>query len=219
MFDAEVLDLGLVYFKNAILNPEQIIKDIEDLDKKTLEDTSTVNKTKSQTWHPWKYRDGKPDESFFCLQKNFLPVEQINEKDFFYNELSSIANRLFPPLDIFIDKYKEIYPFLNIRSRDDEMRVLKYEKAGFLPGHTDQGVSTRCVSVLIYLNDDYEGGNIVFPNSKVSLKPEAGSMLFFPSNFLYVHEIEPIVSGIKYSLPNWYHNVTKEKRYFSTGEA
>jgi predicted 2-oxoglutarate/Fe(II)-dependent dioxygenase YbiX len=99
------------------------------------------------------------------------------------------------------------------------MRVLKYEKAGFLPGHTDQGVSTRCVSVLIYLNDDYEGGNIVFPNSKVSLKPEAGSMLFFPSNFLYVHEIEPILSGTKYSLPNWYHNVTKEKRYFSTGEA
>jgi hypothetical protein len=35
---------------------------------------------------------------------------------------------------------------------------------------------------------------------------------------LYVHEVEKITSGIKYSLPNWYHNVPKEKRYFSTGE-
>ena len=39
MDDIEVLDLGLVYFKNAILNPQQIIIDLENLKEisKTLD--------------------------------------------------------------------------------------------------------------------------------------------------------------------------------------
>jgi len=213
MDNVEILDLGLVYFKNAIINPAQIIIDIENLNEKVLKHNIPNNQTKAQLWRPWE-----DNGHFFCLQKDLFPTEQINKKDFFYNELSDLSEKLFTPLDIFIQKYKKIYPFLNLRSRDDIMRVLKYENSGFLPAHTDQGVSTRCVSVLIYLNDDYEGGNINFPNSKVSLKPEAGSIIFFPSNFLYVHQIEPITNGIKYSLPNWYHNVVPEKRYFSTGE-
>jgi len=214
MSDIEILDLGLVYFKNAILNPEQIIIDLENLDKKVLQHNLPSNQTKAERWQPWE-----DNGYFFCKQKNLFPITQINKKDFFYNELSDLAEKLFTPLDVFMNKYKEIYPFLTIRSRDDIMRVLKYENSGFLPAHTDQGVSTRTLSVLVYLNDNYEGGNITFPNSKVSLKPEAGSMIFFPSNFLYVHQIEPITNGIKYSLPNWYHNVVPEKRYFSTGEA
>ena len=214
MSDIEILDLGLVYFKNAIKNPQQIIIDLENLDKKVLQHKLPSNQTKAETWKPWE-----DNGQFFCLQKNLFPLKQINKKDFFYDELTDLADKLFTPLDVFMNKYKEIYPFLSIRSRDDIMRVLKYENSGYLPAHTDQGVSTRSLSVLIYLNDDYQGGNIVFPNSKVSLKPEAGSMIFFPSNFLYVHQIEPVTSGIKYSLPNWYHNVVEEKRYFSTGEA
>ncbi len=213
MDDVEVLDLGLVYFKNAILNPQQIIIDLENLNEKVVKNNLSWNQTKAQPWRSWE-----DNGHFFCLQKDLFPINQINKKDFFYNELSNLAERLFPPLDIFMNKYKEIYPFLTLRSRDDIMRVLKYENSGFLPAHTDQGVSTRTLSVLVYLNDNYEGGNITFPNSKVSLKPEAGSMIFFPSNFLYVHQIEPITNGIKYSLPNWYHNVVPEKRYFSTGE-
>ena len=210
---AEILDLGLVYYKNAISNPEKIIEDVENLNKKLLNNKNNNINTMVKEWSPWNY-----GEQFFCWQKFFIPQEQINKNDFFYDEMYSISERLFFPLDEHLSKYKDIYPFLNIKSRDDSMHLLKYEKAGYLPAHQDHGVSTRTLSVLIYLNDDYEGGNLVFKNSNLSFKPEAGSIIFFPSNFLYVHEVEKITSGIKYSLPNWYHNVPKEKRYFSTGE-
>ena len=36
-FDFEILDLGLVYYKNIIKNPQQLILDIESLDKKINE--------------------------------------------------------------------------------------------------------------------------------------------------------------------------------------
>jgi len=58
------------------------------------------------------------------------------------------------------------------------------------------------------LNDDYEGGDLVFAYQylnkemkRVSLKK--GSICFFPSNFLYPHMIEPITKGTRYSIVAW----------------
>jgi Rps23 Pro-64 3,4-dihydroxylase Tpa1-like proline 4-hydroxylase len=87
------------------------------------------------------------------------------------------------------------------------MHLLKYEKSGHLPAHSDQGISSRVLSTVIYLNDNYSGGEIEFKHSQVKIKPKAGSIIFFPSNFLYVHEVYPITDGVRYSLPHWYHNM------------
>lgn len=209
----EILDLGLVYYKDAIKNPAQIIKDVEDLNIRFLNNEHNDKKTMTKDWSSWSY-----GETHFCWQKFFLPPELIDLEDYYYKELFDLSKKLFDPLDEYLLKYKKIYPFLNIKSRDESMHLLKYEKSGHLPAHQDHGVSTRTLSVLLYLNDDYEGGNIIFRHSNISFKPEAGSILFFPSNFLYVHEVEKITNGVKYSLPNWYHNVTADKKYSSTGE-
>ena len=98
------------------------------------------------------------------------------------------------------------------------MHLLRYDKTGHLRAHQDQGVSTRVLSVLLYLNDDYEGGEIEFMHSKIKIKPEPGSVLFFPSNFLYVHEVYPVTKGPRYALPNWYHNVSGDQFRNSTGQ-
>jgi hypothetical protein len=44
-----------------------------------------------------------------------------------------------------------------------------------------------------YLTDDYEGGHIEFPESGISIKPEAGSVIIFPSSTL--HGVTDLVSG------------------------
>ena len=79
-------------------------------------------------------------------------------------------------------------------------------------------MSTRVLSVLLYLNDDYDGGELEFRQSKIKFKPEPGSVLFFPSNFLYVHEVHPVTKGPRYALPNWYHNVPLSQKRDSTGQ-
>ena len=62
---------------------------------------------------------------------------------------------------------------------------------------------------LINLNTDYEGGELLFyyphnqkPYSKVNLN--TGDLIMFPSNFMYPHSIEPIVSGTRYSIVCWF---------------
>lgn len=56
-------------------------------------------------------------------------------------------------------------------------------------GHTqipnEPGLS---LSTLIYLNDDYIGGEICFPDYGISIKPDAKDLIIFPSHFL--HEVK-----------------------------
>jgi predicted 2-oxoglutarate/Fe(II)-dependent dioxygenase YbiX len=57
------------------------------------------------------------------------------------------------------------------------------------------------MSAILYLNDDYEGGDLRFPNHDLTLKPKAGSMVVFPSTHPFIHESLKITSGYKYIVP------------------
>lgn len=57
------------------------------------------------------------------------------------------------------------------------------------------------IAGLFYLNDDYEGGELYFPNQDVRFKPKAGSAYFFPGDMNYIHGVSEIKSGIRYVIP------------------
>jgi len=211
----EVLGLGLVYYKDAIKDPNKIIESIELLDKRFLANEHKDSETTVKSWSPWSY-----EKTVFNMQKFFPESQDISEKDFYAKEMKEIADSLYGPLNRAFSHYSEVvYPFAknNIKAREQSIHLLKYGEGGHLPAHQDQGVSTRVLSSVMYLNDDYEGGDIEFSQSGVRISPEAGSIIFFPSNFLYVHEVHPISSGFRYSMPHWYHN-TKNMRYSNGDE-
>lgn len=218
-FDVEVLDLGLVYYTNVIKEPQKLIKEIESLDAKYKEDNKS-ELTAVKPWIAWTYGEGD-NKLMFCWQKFIPQVKDLSPKDIYYHEQASISSQLFGALDATLKHYTtELYPFAekNIKSREHTMHLLRYDESGHLPAHQDQGISSRVLSVLLYLNDDYEGGEIEFMHSKLKFKPKAGSVLFFPSNFLYVHEVYPVTKGPRYALPNWYHNIPFEMKRDSNGD-
>lgn len=63
---------------------------------------------------------------------------------------------------------------------------------------------TYNVSVLMYPNDQYEGGAITFPDYDVVVKPQAGDMIMFPGNSNYRHTVEIVTDGVRYTMPSWY---------------
>jgi len=218
LLDYEVIDLGLVLYKNVIQEPEKIINDVNLLDKRYSDGEHGSSFTEIKPWFAWQNESAGTMETF-CWQKFFPPEHRINPNDYYFNEQSSISKRLYEPLDLVTNHYANtLYPFCgkNIKNREFSIHLLRYETGGFLPAHQDHGVSSRILSTVSYLNDDYEGGEIEFANSNIVIKPPAGSIIFFPSNFLYVHEVHPITKGSRYSLPHWYHNMRKP--IFSTGE-
>lgn len=54
------------------------------------------------------------------------------------------------------------------------------------------------ITILVYLNSDFEGGELVFPEYGLRIKPEAGTMLMFPSGHQYSHYVTPVSSGVRW---------------------
>jgi predicted 2-oxoglutarate/Fe(II)-dependent dioxygenase YbiX len=67
--------------------------------------------------------------------------------------------------------------------------------------HHDHGYSYNCtVSLVSYVNDDYEGGELYFRLQNLEVKPKAGDLYIFPSNYMYPHQAKMVKNGTKYSI-------------------
>lgn len=104
----------------------------------------------------------------------------------------------------------------------ESLNFVRYGPNQHFEEHTDHGFSYNCVLSLVgYLNDDYEGGELFFRIQNIKYKPRAGDLFVFPSNFMYPHKSMKTISGTKYSVVTMldysdkYHN---PKFYQETGD-
>ena len=103
-----------------------------------------------------------------------------------------------------------INPFYDFKIRDSEIpQFLYYTEGGHYKPHYDgeamwtnpDGTKQwkksidRDISTVLFLNDDFEGGEFVFPAYRIRIKPEPGLLVAFPSTHHYLHAVEPVKSG------------------------
>lgn len=122
-------------------------------------------------------------------------------------------------IDLFKQTVKEVInPFYGVEISQSEVpQLLSYGVGGHYKPHID-GESLwktpegeliwkksidRDLSIVMYLNDDFEGGDFIFPELKVRVRPEPGMMICFPSNHHYRHGVEPVTKGQRYSIVCW----------------
>jgi Rps23 Pro-64 3,4-dihydroxylase Tpa1-like proline 4-hydroxylase len=119
---------------------------------------------------------------------------------FYWNYVKTEIQRLY----IF---YKSKFPKME-SNMINQIDLLKYTPGGKYEIHTDHyTTATRHLSIIINLNDNYEGGDLIFTDQKEKeikrLKLGKGSIVFFPSNFMYPHGIQSITKGTRYSIVAW----------------
>lgn len=119
---------------------------------------------------------------------------------FYWNLIKQEIERLY-------NYYKIKFPQMT-SYKINQIDLLKYSIGGKYEVHTDHFTnSSRHLSVIMNLNDNYEGGDLIFTDQKEKeikrLKLEKGSIVFFPSNFMYPHSIQPITKGTRYSIVAW----------------
>lgn len=61
----------------------------------------------------------------------------------------------------------------------------------------------RDLSAVIYLNDDFEGGEFIFPDLNIRVLPKPGLLLCFPSSHLYRHGVLPVTRGERLAIVTW----------------
>lgn len=136
---------------------------------------------------------------------NVIP---ISEKDvILQNEgvRKEIDEHLYQAVSHCLKLYQENFPYTDMEVREDSgYELLRYNEGEFYVEHTDSFKEIpRALSCIIALNDDYDGGEISFFGRELSFKLKKGSIIMFPSNFMYPHEIQKVTSGTRYSIITW----------------
>jgi len=93
-------------------------------------------------------------------------------------------------------------------THSNQTDYLKYDVEGHYNPHVDTFMKPgdnecRKLTVLVFLNDDFEGGKLFIQNGhKKTYPPQAaGTCLVFPSFML--HGVEPVTKGIRRSIVTW----------------
>lgn len=58
---------------------------------------------------------------------------------------------------------------------------------------------------MVYLNDDYEGGETEFLYQKKRINPKRGRLIIWPSGFTHTHRGGLVLKGTKYIITGWFH--------------
>lgn len=114
-------------------------------------------------------------------------------------------------INLYIDKYNNIvrgiieaeYP---VRIKNRSAKIAEWTKNDMYDLHiNDLGINNfNNMSAIIYLNDDFNGGEYIFPLQNKKFKPKIGDLIIFPGNMHYNHIITKIISGSRYTIPLWY---------------
>lgn len=130
---------------------------------------------------------------FKYKQENLGPRDETN------SELIDLHEEIYQKLKYCIDDYAGYWGMGVVYY--EAFNFVKYEGAGtHFNIHADHGPAYNCtISAVIYINDDYEGGELKFPRlDNLVYTPKVGEIAVFPSNYIYEHASLPMVSGTKY---------------------
>jgi len=93
-------------------------------------------------------------------------------------------------------------------THSNQTDYLRYDKDGHYKAHVDTFIKpddkeTRKLTVLVFLNNDFEGGKLFLQNGDEKIYPpqDPGTCLVFPS--FMMHGVEPVTKGIRRSIVTW----------------
>ena len=134
------------------------------------------------------FSDLKIDEKTYTMNSNFI-------ENFWKNG---------------INEYGKYYP--RLLDIDKKMWGYKIQKTlageGYHIWHDENSSSdniTRIFAYIIYLNDDFTGGETEFLHKNIRITPKKGTLVIFPANYTHTHRGNPPLTGEKYILTSWVH--------------
>ena len=82
------------------------------------------------------------------------------------------------------------------------------EGGGYHVYHYERGSwseTARELVWMIYLNEDFQGGETEFVYQKRRIEPTTGTLVIWPAGFTHTHKGNLVLSGTKYVVTGWYY--------------
>jgi predicted 2-oxoglutarate/Fe(II)-dependent dioxygenase YbiX len=220
MYESQVNKVDISAYNGAFLiDIPSIFMDVEcfnrDQCKKYVKEISNLSTQRSGVYNT----SGVEDKKYIEEQK-FRTSSFVQPSAQTYKEVEERIN--------FVVDYhcRKFYPQLSIENSKEPIQFLKYDSinSGEFKMHTDNAFYNehgkfifthpkRILTSVTYLNDDYEGGELVLGFMKdqngncQSFKPLPGTTIIFGSDIRYPHQVLPVREGIRYSIVKWYGSI------------
>ena len=134
--------------------------------------------------------------------KRVMFLQKIMDKDVnVANLLIKIENKEKEFIEKNITMGKKIY--------SDGIGLVRWLEGQFQPPHADQpqGFEHREFGSILYLNDNYDGGEIYYPDYGITIKPTSRAWAIHPGDLDHMHGVTEIKNGIRYTFPIfWRYN-------------
>ncbi len=206
MIKYEKLEDNIVYFESFISDYQNLI----DLFESTSNSAVTG-------WTPWYAYGEDPKIQYGDIKRlkrgnlqNVLEKEE-KEKSLFIidklvNSMSDCAKQYAEIFNIKDDKTQ--YAINILKENETEIGIYKYFEGQTMGPHVDYNEDNDYLeyTIVVYLNDDYEGGELYFNKFDIKLKPKAGSIVMYPSKFPYIHESLEVLKGRKCLITHHWRN-------------
>lgn len=190
----EQLGPGIVVYRDVIKPELDIINRLENV-------LGPVDSGKKYAWQPAYvgYKQLMP-EYRDCNDFKFKKTDIEHDKGEDSLKLQSLWQDVYDAQSPAVDDYRRNYNLMELKYWE-AFNFIKYGPKQHFMEHHDHGYSYNCtVSLVAYINDDYDGGELYFRLQNLNIKPKAGDLYIFPSNYMYPHQAKPVSSGLKYSI-------------------
>lgn len=189
----------IYYYKNVIDDPSFVVDQIEQMNS-SLSTSDPIS-----PWAPWVAVDSEGSYVFG-------DIKQTRESNLATgsSESVSVYNSLKLALTLAGKDYAQKQGIEYIEPR--ALSISKYKTGAHMGAHVDDygdKTTVPLMSAVLYLNDNYEGGELSFPDQEVVIKPTPGSIVIFPSVEPFYHQSMPILSGNKYMVPAFWIKTVK----------
>jgi hypothetical protein len=131
----------------------------------------------------------------------------INEYE--VNKHNAHEHRGTKPLDLrFIPSAKEAIDRIQLKVNSifnvqyDWGEIVQWGEKTFQPLHVDDASKETILTSIVYLNENFAGGNTVFDDGTL-IKPIIGRCLVF-NGMEYTHGVSEVSNGVRWTLPIWY---------------
>jgi predicted 2-oxoglutarate/Fe(II)-dependent dioxygenase YbiX len=189
----EQLAPGVWVYRNAIKKEIDVINRLNDIGESAIKDGDQRFKW---TFGYVGYNEKMP-EYRDCEDIKVGNIENPRTKTekLVDNLWQDLKQSQMPAVQDYCDKYNVKMNYWEV------MNCIRYGKGQHFQEHADHGFSySATVSLVAYVNDDYDGGNLYFPKLNLDIKPKAGDLYIFPSTYLFSHRAMPVNSGMKFSI-------------------
>jgi len=124
--------------------------------------------------------------------------------DYIHNKIISACSKFYNEPTIYLEFSNLVYwgAGMKLEPHADNFWINEPQKPHYSP-HRDY-------SSVLYLNDDFEGGETYFPDYNYCITPKTGKLIIFKSGAEHIHGVKEITSGKRYTMATWY---TRNKNY------